>query len=245
MNLQGQIAIITGGGGNIGHFTARALSAQGAAVVLVDINLDAAAKFAGAICAAGGDALALACDIQDPTAVNQAVESVIARFGRVDILVHSAGGSARAQMRPLANQTDEVIQNIIGVNMMGGIYFARAVATPMMRQNSGRIICVASIVALNGKKNCVEYAAAKGGLIAMSKSLAIELGAYQITVNCVSPGLVQRDDKDVSRTNYLGRNGTAEEVANLIAYLATPEASFITGQNLIIDGGRSLGLRGD
>ena len=244
MKTDSKIAIITGGGGNIGRHTALKLSENGIQIAVCDINPEAAQKVAAEIRTNGGEASAFAVDIQNPDAVGQVVQSVIARYGQVDILVHAAGGSTRDKMKDLCHQDIAVIQNNIGVNLMGGIYFARAVAGNMIEHRSGRIINVASIVALNGSKGCVEYAAAKGGLIAMSKSLAIELGQYGITVNCVSPGLVQRDDKDVSHTNYIGRNGTADEVASLIAYLASPAASFITGQNYVIDGGRSLGLKG-
>ena len=245
MKLFGKVALITGGAGNIGRHTALRLAADGAAIVVCDINLDRARAVADEIIARGGSALALAVDVQNPQAVNAAVDQAEQSLGGVDILVHAAGGSARDKMRNLTEQTDEVIQDIIGVNLMGGIYFARAAARSMLRRGEGgRIILVASIVALNGTKGCVEYGASKGGLLGMSKSLAVELGKDQITVNCVSPGLVQRDDKDVSHTNYIGRNGNAAEVADLIAYLAAPEASFITGQNFVIDGGRSLGLKG-
>ncbi|MDW7657722.1 MAG: SDR family oxidoreductase, partial [Bacillota bacterium] len=233
-----------GGGGNIGRHTAYRLAEDGVMVVVCDINQETAREVAADIGGRGGEAAAYAVDVQNPADVNRVVSDVIERFGKVDILVHSAGGSARSLMRNLTEQTDEVIQNIIGVNLMGGIYFARAAAQNMVLHKSGRIIFVASIVATNGNKGCVEYGASKGGLIGMAKSLAIELGKDQITVNCVSPGLVQRDDKDVSNTNYLGRNGTAAEVAGLIGYLTTDEASFITGQNYVIDGGRSLGLKG-
>ena len=244
MKLNSRTAIITGGGGNIGGHTALRLAQDGARIVVCDINLEAARRVVDEIASGGGDAIAIPVDVRNPGDVNQAVQQTIETYGKVDILVHSAGGSARDRMRELYRQTDEVISEVIGVNLMGGIYFARAVATNMIANQNGRIICVASIVALNGNRGCVEYATAKGGLIAMAKSLAIELGQYNITVNCVSPGLVQRDDRDVSNTNYLGRNGTAEEVASLIAYLACDEASFITGQNYVIDGGRSLGLKG-
>jgi NAD(P)-dependent dehydrogenase (short-subunit alcohol dehydrogenase family) len=244
MNPKKKVAIITGGGGNIGRYTADRLARDGITVAVCDISQGAAQAVADDINCRGGVAAAYAVDVQNPAAVNQVVSDVVERFGRVDILVHSAGGSARSQMRDLTEQTDEVIQNIIGVNLMGGIYFARAAARNMVQHKNGRIIFVASIVATNGNKGCVEYGASKGGLIGMAKSLAIELGKDKITVNCVSPGLVQRDDKDVSHTNYLGRNGTADEVASLIGYLASDEASFITGQNYVIDGGRSLGLKG-
>jgi NAD(P)-dependent dehydrogenase (short-subunit alcohol dehydrogenase family) len=244
MNPKKKVAIITGGGGNIGRYTADRLAMDDITVAVCDISQGAAQVVADDINSRGGEAAAYAVDVQNSTAVNQVVFDVVERFGRVDILVHAAGGSARSQMRDLTEQTDEVIQNIIGVNLMGGIYFARAAARNMVQHKNGRIIFVASIVATNGNKGCVEYGASKGGLIGMAKSLAIELGKDKITVNCVSPGLVQRDDKDVSHTNYLGRNGTADEVASLIGYLASDEASFITGQNYVIDGGRSLGLKG-
>jgi 3-oxoacyl-[acyl-carrier protein] reductase len=244
MELKNKVAVITGGAGNIGHWTALTLASKGAHIVVCDIKLDLAQHVADEVAAKGLKALALEVDVQNPDAVNQAIEKVVDQFGKVDILVHSAGGSARKKMRPLVEQTDDVIQNNIGVNLFGGIYFARAAAKHMIENRSGRIIFVASIVALNGNHSCVEYAAAKGGLISMAKSLAIELGQFGITVNCVSPGLVQRDDKDVSHTNYIGRNGTADEVASLIGYLASDQASFITGQNYVIDGGRSLGLKG-
>lgn len=237
-------AIITGGGGNIGRSTALRLARDGVSIGVCDINRGAAERVAKEIVAAGGTASAVSVDIRRPAEANRAVDEVVERYGRIDILVHSAGGSARERMKDLHEQSDEVIEEIIGVNLMGGIYFARAAAANMVAHGNGRIICVASIVALNGSRRTVEYAAAKGGLIAMIKSLAIELGQYNITANCVSPGLVQRDDKDVSGTNYLGRNGTAEEVADLIGFLASDEASFITGQNYVIDGGRSLGLKG-
>ncbi len=245
VRFEGKTAIVTGGGGNIGRQTALRLASEGAAVAVCDLRLEPARQAADEIIAQGGRAVAIALDVQNSAAVEKAVEEAVGNFGKVDILVNAAGGSAREKSKNLCQQTDEVLVEIIGTNLMGAIYFARAAAVRMLKNHYGRIVNVASIVGMQGKAGFVEYSAAKGGVIAMTKSLAMELGPDGITVNCVSPGLVARDDHDDSRTNYLGRNCLAREVAGLIAYLASDEAAFITGQNYVIDGGRILGLKGD
>lgn len=239
-------AIIVGGGGNIGRACALALAAEGYAIAVTDLNLKTAQRTAVELTSTGKTARAYAVDVTSSAAVNENVAAVRRDFGRIDALVYTAGGSARKQMARLIEQADQVIQNNIAVNLFGAIYYDRTAANVMIEQGSGgRLIHISSIVGLQGSMGCVEYSAAKGGLIAMTKSLAMELGEYGITVNCVAPGLVPRPDdpSDTRTTNYLHQIAKAEGVADVVAFLASEKAGFITGQNYVIDGGRSLGLK--
>lgn len=248
MELTDNVAIVTGGGGSIGRAVALELAAEGAAVVVTDINPERAQTVADEITAAGARALALTLDVRERPQVREMANSVLRQFGRIDILVNSAGGSARERMSLYHDSEDDVVDWVLQVNLMGVLHCIRAVINPMIEQHRGKIVNVASIVALQGKARCVDYAAAKGGIIALTKSLAIEVGPLGVNVNCVSPGLVPRcpeREGHVTRTNFLGRMCAPEEVAHLVAYLVSEKAGFITGQNYVIDGGRSLGLHGD
>ncbi|MGC4073813.1 MAG: SDR family oxidoreductase [Nibricoccus sp.] len=250
MRLAGKYGIVIGGGGAIGKAIASKLAGEGAGVCVVDSNQEAANAVAHEIIADGGNALAYAVDIRDYQAVSAMTEAVAARFGSVDILVNSAGGSARKQMKHFKDQSVDVIDWMLGINLHGPLYCIRAAVGHMVKKNYGKIINIASNVATGGWKACVEYGAAKGGIIAATRSLAMELGEFNINVNCVSPGLIQRQGEMPAdemafahRTSFLNRIGTQDDIANLVLYLALPESDFITGQNYIVDGGRSLGLK--
>ena len=169
----------------------------------------------------------------------------------VDILVNCAGGSARGEAAPVWDQSLEVIDRMLSVNLRAAISSVRAAAPKMMAQGSGRIISVGSIIGSAGKARFADYAAAKAGLTGYMKSAAIELGPFGITVNLVSPGIVPRgrptqgELERLKETNVLGAVGHEEDVAEAVGFLASPRARFITGHELVVDGGRSLGLRGD
>ena len=248
MDLTNNVAIVTGGGGSIGRAVCLELAAEGATVVVADVNQDQAQAVADEIRDAGTEAMPLVLDVSQRSDVDEKMATVLERFGRIDILVNNAGGSARSRATSFSESEPDTLDWVLGVNLMGALYCTRAVVNPMIKRGHGRIVNVTSIVATHGKAGCVDYATAKGGVLAMTKSLAMEVGHHGINVNCVSPGLVPRNpakEGHVTRTNVLGRLCAPEEVAHLIAFLVSDKAAFITGQNYIIDGGRSLGLIGD
>ena len=241
------IAVVTGAGGNIGRHIALRLAATGAKIAVVDCIAETVGKTANEIIAAGGDARAYVCDVKEYAAVHACAERIRAELGNIGILVTAAGGSTRSHITTLERQSPEIIADNIGVNLFGALWFAKEAAADITaRGEGGRIIFIASILGVQGREGCVEYSAAKGGIIAMSKALAKELGSFGATVNCVSPGLVNRpgDQSDVRPTNYLGEYCTAGDIADAVEFLASERGRFITGHNLVVDGGRSLGLKG-
>ncbi|NLW50703.1 MAG: SDR family oxidoreductase [Candidatus Brocadiaceae bacterium] len=250
MSLTEKVAIVTGGGGAIGRAICRHLAGDGARVAVFDVTSQAAERTVDMLRETGNGGAAFAVDVRCYEAVAAAVDQVLRRFSRIDILVNCAGGSARDKMALFHEQSLDVIHDMLSVNLVGALHCIRAVSPLMVAAKQGAIINVTSIVARGGKKRCVEYGAAKGGLIAATRSLALELGAHNVTVNCVSPGLVQRDPIEdaaafAHRFSAVNRVCTQDDVARAVLFLAQPESDFITGQELAVDGGRSLGLKGD
>lgn len=247
MSLDGKIAIVTGGAGYIGSTTARRLARDGATVVIADVVEDLARQVADRIVAEGGQAIAIATNVREVDSVDAMVQQVVDTRGRVDILITVAGGSARGRASTVAGSQVEVVEETIGLNLFGMIWACRAVVPQMIARRSGKIVSVASVVGVQGLSGHADYAAAKGGVIAYVKSLAMEVAPYNVNVNCVSPGLVPRpgtSTEQIPKTNYLGRVADAETVSNVIAFLVSDEAHFVVGQNYIVDGGRGLGLHG-
>lgn len=246
--MKNKVAVITGAGGNIGGITAEILARSGVKVAVCDFSEESANARVEKIINAGGCAKAYVCNVKDYNEVVATCSGIYKDFGSIDFLVCSAGGSAREKCTTFVNQDIDVIYDVIGVNLYGAIHFNKACAKYMIDNGFGRIVNISSIVALQGLANCAEYGASKGGILALTKTLAQELGEYNITVNCVSPGLVRRPDEinrgvDYSQTNYLHRNCTAEDIAYSVEFLLSDKGSFITGQNIVCDGGRSLGVK--
>jgi NAD(P)-dependent dehydrogenase (short-subunit alcohol dehydrogenase family) len=254
-----KVAFITGAGGFLGSAIACALAKNGIAITVCDINEEAVNTTVKNIEALGGEAYGRALDVTNSQEVDNAVSETVEKFGRLDIMVHVAGGSARiagkdAKHVPLIYQEDYVIDKVLKVNLYGAFYASRAAARVMVKQGEGgRIINFSSTSGINGHKTAVDYSAAKGGIIALTKALAKELGEHKITVNSVAPGVVCRPDVDTSTpyghnyafgTNLLKEKCTAEDVANLVEFLVSDKAGFITGQTYVIDGGRTLSLKG-
>lgn len=246
-------AFITGAGGYIGGETAVTLAKSGINIAVCDINEKAVKKTTERISEAGGNAKGYIADVSDSKDIESAIQKAAADFGSLDIMVHIAGGSARianGKFVPLIEQEERVIDTVLKVNLYGAFWASRAAAKIMIKQgDGGKIINFASAVGINGLACCCDYAAAKGGIMSFTKSLAKELGQYKINVNAVAPGVVMRpeenggDDRALN-TNILGEKCTASDIANLVEFLASDKARFITGQTYICDGGRSLSMKG-
>ena len=245
--LKGQFAVVTGGGGAIGRAIALRLAISGAEVCVLGRSVAKLDQVAAEIHSLGGTAHTAQLDVEDETAVAR----FFASLPVIDILVNCAGGSARGEHAPVWDQSMDVVDRILAVNLRAAISCVRAVSPILIAQRSGRIISVGSIIGANGKARFADYAAAKAGMSGYMKSAAIELGPFGITVNIVSPGIIPRGEPTqaeldhLKKTNVLGDIGHEEDVAEAVAFFASPRARFITGQELAVDGGRSLGLRGD
>lgn len=244
MNLAGKTAVVTGAAKGLGRSTAIRLAESGARVAALDINGEGLEQVKQAIVAAGGEASVHVVDIKDNAAVEAAIAEILAAFGHVDILVNNAG-SGWHKSAPFKDTPNPDWEWILDLNLKGTLYVTHALLNHMVERKYGKIVNVSSIAATTGIPKLAVYAASKGALVAFTKSLAMEMGPYGINVNCISPGLIT-DEKVAPPTNgtFLGRKGTADEMAYLIEFLVSDNASFITGVDYLIDGGRVLGPRG-
>lgn len=250
MKLDGKVAIVTGAAGGIGMAIASRLASQGVRVALSDIDVQKAGEVAAEIEAKGGIAASFKTDVRCIPEVNRMVEEVAGKFGRIDILINNAGGASKKGRIAFQEAEDAEWERVLDVNLKGVIIYTRAVVRHMQKQGYGRIVNIASIASSTGGYGAADYAAAKGGVISFTRALARGLGAYGINVNCVSPGAVATERvmptdetmKKFAGTTCSGRCGRPEEVAGLVLFLVSEEADFITGQDYIIDGGRSLNI---
>lgn len=240
--LDGRIAIVTGASRGIGRAIATMLAARGATVVAVARGTNAQATV-DAIAAAGGRAEAAAADMTDAESLAALVTGVSARHGRLDVLVCNAG-ITRDQLMLRMKRADW--DDVIATNLTAAFVLCQAALKPMIRQRAGRIIAVSSVVGQSGNAGQANYAASKAGLIGFCKALAREVASRQITVNVVSPGLIATDmtraitdqaHADWAAQIPLGRLGAPEDVASAVGFLASDEASYITGQVLAVNGG--------
>lgn len=242
MKFQGKVAMITGASVGIGRAVALGLAEQGADLVLLDINTEKLLQVEEEVKKHGHKVLTYACDVSDEKKVNEIVSDATERLGRIDILVNNA--ALWRDRSSFSESSSDLWKKYIDVNVMGVYYCTRAVIGGMIENGYGRVINVASVAGVYGNVKMVHYSTTKGALIAMTKALAKEVTGSGVLVNCVSPGSVSpSDNEDIdffkpSELSFMGRTGTDRENANLILFLASDEASYISGQNIQIDGCR-------
>jgi len=242
--LDGKVALVTGGSRGIGRATAEALAEQGATVIVNYARGEAAAReVVDGIVARGGKAEMLGFDVADAAATEEAIASAAKRHGRLDILVANAGIAIDGLLLRLK---EEDVERTFAVNVQGAISSARAALRTMMRAKTGRVIFLSSVVGESGNVGQAAYAASKAAVIGLTKSLAREYASRNITVNAVAPGYVETDmtqaiqgerREALLKSIPLGRVATSREVATAIVYLASDEASYVTGQVLRVNGG--------
>ena len=247
MNFSGKTTVVTGGSRGIGRAVCLELAKGGANVVLCYAGNEAAANDTVAACEAlGARALAVRCNVAEAGEVKALMDAAVQAFGRIDILVNNAGITRDGLLMMMK---DEDFDAVINANLKGTFLCMKAVSRLMMRQRYGRIVNLSSVVGLRGNAGQVNYAASKAGVIGMTKSLAKELASRGVTVNAVAPGFMETDMTaampEAAKTATLAaipmqRLGAAEDVARAVAFLASDEAAYITGQVLAIDGGMSM-----
>jgi 3-oxoacyl-[acyl-carrier protein] reductase len=242
-DLTGMTALVTGASGGIGSAVAKALDGQGARVALSGTREDALLAVAATL---SNDPIILPCNLSDADAVDALVPQAVAALGQLDILINNAGVT---RDNLVMRMKDEEWDQVIAVNLSAAFRLIRAASKPMMKARFGRIVTITSVVGATGNPGQANYAASKGGLTAMSKALAQELASRNITVNCVAPGFITSPMTDglpdaqkeaLTARIPAGKLGEGADIGAAVAYLASREASYVTGQTIHVNGGMAM-----
>jgi 3-oxoacyl-[acyl-carrier protein] reductase len=242
-DLTGMTALVTGASGGIGSAICQALASQGARLAVSGSNVDKLEAFRATL---GADHVAIPCNLGDAESVEALVPAALEKLGQLDILINNAGVTrANLTMR----MKDDEWADVIRINLEGAFRLMRAASKPMMKARFGRMISVTSVVGATGNPGQANYAASKAGLVGMSKSLAQELASRNVTVNCVAPGFIATPMTDVlpdaqkealNARIPMGRMGEGSDIGGAVAYLASREAGYITGQTIHVNGGMAM-----
>lgn len=249
MRLQNKVSLVTGAGQGIGKAIALAFASEGSRVVVNDINPDTAHATAQEIITMGGKSLAIRADVSKKDEVSSMLRELLTNFGRIDILVNNAGIQTET---PFLDLSEEEWDRVIDVNLKGAFLCGQLVAREMVKHRGGKIINISSVHQFLPRSNIAHYAASKGGMMMLTKVMAIELAKYKINVTCIAPGAVATAmNEDVLNSPQKltelnseipwGRIAEPREIAQCAVYLASDDASYITGSTIYIDGGFSLG----
>jgi 2-hydroxycyclohexanecarboxyl-CoA dehydrogenase len=246
MQLEGKVAVVTGAGSGIGRGIARRFARDGAAVGVWDLNADSAAETASLITDAGGKAIGIEADCSDEAAIKSAADETRAKFGPVNILVNNAGV---APFTPYMDIQHDEWDRVIAINLKGPHLCIREMLPAMLEAGWGRVVNITSSSTQSGSFAQVHYVASKGGLLGMTKALALEYAASGVTFNMVPPGFIDTpmlrsspvDVEAYSQTLPMKRPGTVEEMAAACAYLASDDAGYVTGRTISVNGGRYMG----
>lgn len=249
MKLENKISLITGAGQGIGKAIALAFAGEGSSVVVNDITLETARRVAQEIVDRGGKALPIRADVSQRHEVSGMIKEVIGNFGKIDILVNNAGVQTET---PFLDLSEEEWDRVIDVNLKGTFLCSQLVAREMVKQGGGKIINISSIHQFLPRRNIAHYAASKGGIMMLTKVMALELAKHKINVNCIAPGAIDtamnkavlKQPQKVDELNSKipqGRIAEPEEVGKVAVYLASNDADYITGSTIYVDGGLSLG----
>lgn len=247
-NLTGRVAIVTGARRGMGRTHSLTLAKAGAKVVVADISLEECENVVKEIEKEGGEAIAVKCDISSKKEVEEMVKKTVEKFGKVDILVNNAG---ICPFKPFLELTEEDWDKVLDINLKGYFLCSQAAAKEMAKQKSGVIVNIASVAMGQqgvGFPNIVHYCASKGGIVAMTEALAVEMAPYNIRVNAISPGAIETPMMDSIKSDPkslegilarvpLRRVGQPQEISNMVLFLASDEASYMTGATVVIDGG--------
>ena len=242
-DLTGMTALVTGASGGIGSAICHALAGQGARLAVSGSNVEKIEAFRASL---GGDHVAVPCNLGDKDSVEALVPAALEKLGQIDILVNNAGVTRdNLAMR----MKDEEWEEVIKINLEAAFRLMRAATKPMMKARFGRIITITSVVGATGNPGQINYAASKAGLVGMSKALAAELASRNVTVNCVAPGFIRTAMTDVlpdaqkdalNARIPMGRMGEGSDIGAAVAYLASKDAGYVTGQTLHVNGGMAM-----
>jgi 3-oxoacyl-[acyl-carrier protein] reductase len=249
VSLEGQVAVVTGGARAVGRAISEKLAAEGATVVSLDLN--ASEQTVAAIEAAGGSAAGLVCDVTDPEQVDAAVAGLVAEHGRLDVLVNNAGVFSTMERRPFWEIPTDEWDLMMRINTRSVFLVSKAASAPMREAGQGRIVNIASNVFTFGMAEFLHYVASKGAVVGMTRTMARELGPFGVAVNAISPGLVTTEITEttvpaqyreiVANNQCLRTPILPGDIADAVAFLASPAARMISGQTLLVNGGATMG----